>query len=180
MLLVKANGVNITAKVDYNTIKITEQMNNRSGTCSFTVSDYNLPEGVIVEIWHGSELSQDEISAATTINVDDTFEYFQKYRVGDQLKIPAGTNGAITRTIQSINHTNKTITFTQSLGSGFSRQTPVGRLIFAGVSMKTPEDEIGRTGKMITRVQATDYTKIFDAKNVVDTWENVNAREIIS
>jgi hypothetical protein len=53
MLLVKLNGVDITDKVDYNTVKITEQMNNRSNTCSFTVSNYMVPEGALIEIWEG-------------------------------------------------------------------------------------------------------------------------------
>lgn len=119
MLLVKLNGVDITGKVDYNSIKITEQMNNRSNTCSFTVSNYMVPEGAIIEIWEGSEITSDVGSGVITIPVDDTFEYFQKYRVGDVLRIPAGSSGAIKRTIQSISHTGKTITFTTTLGTAY-------------------------------------------------------------
>lgn len=92
MLLVKLNGVDITDKVDYNTIKITEQMNNRSNTCSLTVSNYMVPEGALLEIWEGSEITADVGSGVSTIPVDDTFEYFQKYRVGDVLRIPAGSS----------------------------------------------------------------------------------------
>lgn len=89
MLLVKLNGTDITAKVDLNTIKITEQMNNRANTCAFSVTDMIVPEAALIELWEGSELKYDATAGSPTIQVDDTFEFFKKYRVGDELRIPA-------------------------------------------------------------------------------------------
>lgn len=45
--------------------------------------------------------------------------------------------------------------------------------------MKNPDQEIGCSGVLIYSVTATDYTKLFDAKNVVDTFENQYPREVI-
>lgn len=59
MLLVKLNGIDITSKVDNKSIRITEQMNNRSNTCSFSVTNYQIPEGALIEIWEGSTLTAD-------------------------------------------------------------------------------------------------------------------------
>jgi len=92
MLLVKLNGVDITDKVDYNSLKITEQMNNRSNTCSFSVSNYMVPEGALIEVWEGSEITSDVGSGVSIIPIDDTFEYQEKYRIGDELRIPAGSS----------------------------------------------------------------------------------------
>lgn len=179
MLLVKLNGVDITDKVDYNTLKITEQMNNRSNTCSFSVSNYMVPEGALIEVWEGSEITVDAISGTPTITIDETFEYHQKYRIGDELRIPAGSSGAIKRIIQSINHTAKTVTFTANLGTAYTKGTKVGRLLFAGVTLKNPDQEIGCSGVFVFNVMASDFTKLFDAKNVVDTFENQYPREVI-
>lgn len=84
-----------------------------------------VPEGALIEVWEGSQLSQDEVSGTSTIHLDEMYAYFLKYRVGDSMKMPAGDVNAITRIIQSIDNTNKTITFTQTLGAGFSKFTKV-------------------------------------------------------
>ena len=119
MLLVKLNGVDITDKVDYNTVKITEQMNNRSNTCSFTVSNYMVPEGALIEIWEGSRLHPMSGSGVSTIPVDDTFSISKntewvilfEYR----LVLLARSN----ESIQSVDRTAKTVTFTATLGTAY-------------------------------------------------------------
>lgn len=45
--------------------------------------------------------------------------------------------------------------------------------------MKNPDQEIGCSGVFVFNVTATDYTKLFDAKNVVDTFEDQYPREVI-
>lgn len=176
MLIVKINGTDITDKVEQKSIKITEQLNNRSNTCSFTVLDHPVPESALIEIWEGSEIMA--ATSGATLQIDDTFEYFQKYRVGDELRIPAGQPGAKKVVVQSINHTTKELTLTAPLGTTYPDGTKIGRLIFAGVSQKNPDDEIA-CGVFTYKVSATDWTKPFDAKNIVDTFEDQYPREII-
>lgn len=89
MLIVKVNGTDITDKVEQKSIKIVEQLNNRANTCSFSVLDYPIPESALIEVWEGSELAA--ATSGATLKLDDTYEYYQKYRIGDELRIPAGT-----------------------------------------------------------------------------------------
>lgn len=87
MLIVKVNGTDITDKVEAKSIKIVEQLNNRANTCSFTVLDFPIPESALIEVWEGSEMMS--ATSGATLQLDDTFEYFKKYRTGDELRIPA-------------------------------------------------------------------------------------------
>lgn len=89
MILVKLNGVDITEKVELNTLKITEQMNNRANTLNLSVFGMVVPESALVEVWEGSEVTAQAAANQATISVDETYEFFRKYRNGDKLTIPA-------------------------------------------------------------------------------------------
>lgn len=54
----------------------------------------------------------------------------------------------------------------------------MGRLIFAGVTQKNPDQEIA-CGVFSYSLTATDWTKTFDQKNVVDTFLDQYPREVI-
>jgi len=47
------------------------------------------------------------------------------------------------------------------------------------VTLKNPDQEIGCSGVFVFNVMASDFTKLFDAKNVVDTFEDQYPREVI-
>lgn len=178
MILVKLNGVDITAKVELNTLKITEQMNNRANTLNLSVFGMVVPESAVVEVWEGSELTYQANSGQPTVQVDETFEFFRKYRTGDVLTIPAGGAGAVQKTIQIVNHSAKSITFSTNLSAVLSEGTKIGRLIFAGETQKNPDSEID-CNTLEYKLTATDWTRTFDKKNVVDTFLNQYPREII-
>lgn len=45
--------------------------------------------------------------------------------------------------------------------------------------MKNPDEQIGKTSVFNHKISATDFTKLFDKKNVVDTFEDQYPREVI-
>ena len=57
MLQVFANNVDVTSYVTKNSIRITEQMNNRSNTCSCSVENYAIGEGAKIEVFEGFKLT---------------------------------------------------------------------------------------------------------------------------
>lgn len=59
-----------------------------------------------------------------------------------------------------------------------SEFTKVGRLIFAGITQKNPDSELD-CDTLIYRLTAVDWTRVFDQKNVVDTFLSQYPREII-
>ena len=75
MLQVFANGTDITANVTKNSIRITEQMNNRANTCSFSVEDFSIGEGAKIEVFEGFKLTSEATSGQSVLNASDTFEF---------------------------------------------------------------------------------------------------------
>jgi len=57
MLLVYSNSTDVTESVERNSIRIQEQLNNRSNTCSFTVNETVISEGAIINIYEGFKLT---------------------------------------------------------------------------------------------------------------------------
>lgn len=178
MLLVYANDIDVTANVKANSIRITEQLNNRANTCSFVVDQATIGEGAKIEIFEGFTLTQQANSGQAVLNVDKTFEFQQKFRPGDEIILKIKGAGQVRKTILSINHTAKTVTLTSNLSANIANGSKCGRLVFAGVTMKNPDEEIGFTGTFSYKVNATDWTKIFDAKNIVQTYADQYSREI--
>lgn len=54
-----------------------------------------------------------------------------------------------------------------------------GKVIFRGVTMKNPQEEIGKSDIIQYSVDCSDNSVLLDTHNIVDTYENMYAREII-
>lgn len=179
MLLVYSNTTDVTESVQRNTIRIQEQLNNRANTCSFVIDETEIWEGSIIQVFEGFKLTAQANSWQADLVVNDTFETTTKFRAGDELILDIEGAGQVRKIILSINHTTKTITLTTNLPANLAQWTKCGRLVFSGVTMKNPDEEIWYTGTFSYKVNATDWTKIFDAKNIADTYENKYAREMM-
>lgn len=59
MLYIGANGVDITGAVDRNSVQIVEQLNNRSNTARFSVTDLKVTEGQEIQIREYTTLRED-------------------------------------------------------------------------------------------------------------------------
>lgn len=178
MLQVFANGTDITANVTKNSIRITEQMNNRANTCSFSVEDFSIGEGAKIEVFEGFKLTSEATSGQSVLNASDTFEFEWKFKAGDELIVDIKGANQKFYTIQSVDHSAKTITLTTNLTTTLPAASNCGRLVFSGITMKNPDEEIGVSWKFTFRLSATDWTKIFDSKLVVDSYQNQYSREM--
>lgn len=179
MLLVYSNTTDITQYVQRNTIRITEQLNNRANTCSFIVNQNDLSEWSIIEVFEWFKLTTQANSGQADLVVDDTFEDSEKFRPGDEIILDINGSGQVRVTIDSINHTTKTITLTTNLSANVVSGSKCGRLVFSGVTMRNPDNEIWYTGTFSYSVSVVDWTKIFDAKNIADTYVNQYSREML-
>lgn len=179
MLQVYANSTDVTQYLERNTIRIAEQLNNRANTCSFILNKYDLASGVIVNIFEGFELTAQANSGQADLVVDNTYELSEKFRPGDELILDIKWAGQIRKIIDSINHTTKTITLTTNLPANLSNKTKCWRLVFSWVTLKNPNEEFGMSGTFSYKVNVVDWTKIFDAKNIADTYEDMYAREMM-
>lgn len=174
-----ANDIDVTSYVSKNSIRVTEQLNNRANTCSFTVDDYDISEGAKIEVFETFVLRAQASSWQAVLNVSDTFEFEGKFQAGDEILLRIKEASEVFVTILSVDHTAKTITLTANLVSTIPVGSQCWRIVFSGVTQKNPNQEIWTTWNFSYKITATDWTKIFDAKNIADTFEDQYSREMI-
>ena len=180
MILYLVNNTDITNKVVRDSLSINDQLQNRANTCNFE-SYQKVLQNQLIEIWSGAVTTQATLITDTTIFLDDTFEYFERFRIGDEIVFDI-ENLKLKRIIQSINHTNKTITITSQIGFILPIGTKIGKKIFGGVITNAPEEEItGGQGlpTLFYSVQCSDYNLLLDRKTIVDTYLNQYPKEVI-
>lgn len=180
MLLLYANNIDVTENLWKDTLKITEQLNNRVNTCSFRMDQLKISEGQSIEFFEYLSLTSQTNSWTAILNYDQDFEFSDKFRSGDEILINIKESDQIIVTIDSINHTAKTITLTANVAANVLKWAKIWRKIFWGTTMKNPEEEIWCSGTFSYRVSVSDYSEAINRENVVDTFEDQYIREIVS
>jgi len=178
MLRIYGAGVDVTQYVEYGSVKIVEQLNNRANTCNFDVNDYKLSEGQTIKIYEYMELVAQANSWQAILKVNDTYEYYQIYKDGQELLLDFEWSDPVYVTILSIDHTTKEITLTANLATTYPVGTFVGRLVFAGTIDRNPDEEIWHTWKFAYSITVSDWIAMFNRQVVVETFENQYMREI--
>lgn len=178
MLFVYANNVDITEHVSRNSVRITEQLNNRSNTLWFSVDQYNIGEGAKIEIFSWFKLTQTATSWSSILHFDEDFEFFEKFRLGEEIIVWIKTSNKRKKIIQSIDHSAKTITLTTNLEFEYPQRTKCWKIEFAWITLKNPDEEIWMTGTFSSKLQCVDWSKLFDAESVVETFQNIYSREM--
>lgn len=176
MLLVLCNKIDITKQVDRNSIRIQEQLNNRSNTLGFNITNLKVYEGQFIELREYFTATGDFLIWDTDVTGSSVFPESQKFRVGDEIFFDI--LGAQKKyKLLAINETTKTYTV-DPLVFDLPRWSKCGRLIYAWVVMNAPEEERTGCDDYSQSVQVCDFNKLFDRKVVVETFENQYSREI--
>lgn len=182
MILFKINSVDVTDKIERDSFSMSEQLQNRTNTCNFSIYNYKVIENQEVEIWKGATTIQQSNSGTNVIYLDDTHEYFQRFLPNQEIFIDIeGIQKSYI--IDTIDYNNNTITLTTNLESNLLTNKKVGVKVFAGNVINAPETEITNgvgLPVIYQEVQCSDYNYLLDRKNVVDTFINMYPKEIIS
>lgn len=161
-------------------LRISEQMANRKNTSQFTLIDRKIDQGKSVYVFDALELVATSNSGTDLLHVEDTYPDCDKWKAGDEIIVNARTATERKYIIDEVDHDELTIKLTENLVSTVTKGTSiVGRLIFAGICMNNPDEEIGREGKFEYDYKLVDWTTLYDRKNVVQQFQNMYAREII-
>lgn len=184
MLYISSNGQDITNNVDRDSIRITEQLNNRANTANFSVTDEKVEEWQQIEIREYCTLRNPFVSWWNVIDVSDTFQISDKFRDGTLWFIAFDSNQKRKVYVQSVDHNLRQVTLTDNLSSNFSVGTKFWKLLFSGIVQNAPERELTAgeysEGTVFERsVNVSDYKHLFDRKVVAETYENMYFREII-
>lgn len=183
ILRVYVNETDITASVQMRSVKIQSSTGNRRNTASFVVNDYIIEEAQKVEIFRGSTLSSNISAGVSSFSIDDSATDLVNnvgYFLRHGMRIILGYRTANEERVTVDTVVGNTVTIVGVTARSHTKGDLLGDKTFAGVTLKNPREEIGRSEMMTYSVDASDYSTILDAQNVVDTWEGVNAREILS
>jgi hypothetical protein len=166
----------VTQYVSRQSLRITEQLNNRSNTCEFAVLNYKIDQSSIVYIYEWYEL-REAVTADDDLKVRDTFKRFDNFAVGDEVIVdPQGAWRQFV-TIDAIDNTLKTISINTNITA--SAWTFIGRLIFAWTVERNPDEQIWYSENFEHFLTVSDRTPALNRKNVVDVYEDMYSREII-
>lgn len=188
MLKLLLNNADVTDYLDDGSLSISDQIQNKADTCNFSMRPgvTQPQENQDVKIYDAVTLVS---ASGTAVVVNDTLASglsildYMKFRVGQYFwlginhaseervlisAIAAGTTGRVN------------ITLVTAIVSAHSAGQTCGKLIFGGTLTYVKQSN----PRLLTDVEydcsATDYTKIFDKKNINDSWEDVDARTIIN
>ena len=177
MLRIFANSIDITEDVIYGSVTIKEQLNNRSNICSFKTIDKKVNEWEEIRVYECMELVRQASSWQPTIYVDDTYEYFELFKVDQELVLDFEWVNELV-TIQSIDQTQKSITFYANLQNTHTKWTFIGRNIFWWSADKNPDSQFGSSEKLEYSVSCSDYSTVFNRQLVVETFQDQYMRQI--
>lgn len=180
MFAVYANDVNISEYIEFKSVKITEQLNNRAKICSFISNTYEVTHSSVVEVFEVLQLTAQALSGQAVLKVADTYEFYDNFQGGDEIILDIKWAGQTKATILSVDHSAKTITLTANLSSTLAKTVLCWRLVFAGTVESVPNEELWYLEEFSYKVTVTDWIARLNRKNVVDAYETKYMREIIS
>lgn len=180
MISIFDNTTDISGSLKEESLKISEQMANRKNTSSFTLLNQKINQGKSVYIYDALDLVDSASSGTDLLYVEDTYPDCNKWQAGDELIVGARTAAEKKYTILAVDHDAKTVQLTTNLTDNVTKGTTVcGRLIFGGICVNNPDEEIGMTGQFEYDYKLVDWTNLYDRKNVIQQFQNMYAREII-
>lgn len=179
MIYYYINGSDRSTDVTEASLQITSQIQRRSDTCSFEVYR-NTPPAVNneIKIYDGDEAAS---QSSTTLVLKGYFERNTgKFYAGQVLWVRIGQANAEKVTVQSYNETTLTITLVTAPTVAVVIGDKVGELVFGGIVAKVTDKNLHSLSNLLWDVQGVDFTKLFDKKNISDSWANADARYIIN
>lgn len=187
MIALYINNVDFSQYVQEGSLGIIDQIQNKANTASLELNAGSpIPtenEEVLVYDW--LELVS---ASGTDITLKDRLKSglsaltFGKIREGDAFFLGIGLATKEKVFIQSVavNGDEIDIVLTAAIVSAHSAGEKFGKLIFGGTITKPKTSNPQKLTDVDISLQLTDFTKIFDKKNLNDSWDDQDARYIIN
>lgn len=179
MLLFYINEVSRTADVTANTLRVQNQIQQRTDSCQFEIFSGSKPvENQDLKIYNGATIAS---QAGATIVLKATYQTdVGKFRAGQVIWLNIGDVAIEKATILTYTESTRTIVLTAAPVGALSDGDLLGELLFGGVVARVTDSNPHSLTDIEYQVTGVDYTKIFDKKLVSDTWEDVDSRYIVN
>lgn len=189
MIKLFINSTDYSSRLDDGSLGIVDQIQNKANTAQFSLMPgaYTAPtENQEVKIFDTVKL----VSASSTAVVvtDDLASGLSildrnKFRVGQYFWLGIGLateERVVISAIAAGASGQVNITLEKAIINSHSAGENAGRKIFAGTTTYVKKANPRQLTDVEYAVTCTDFTKIFDKKNINDTWADVDARYIIN
>ena len=177
MIYTFIGGSNRTADIKWGSIKGTDQLQERTNSEKFTIFNGLRPDEYDeVFMYHGVEIVT---VGADYVIVKDLYEYKNIFRVGDGIWVGLNTSDEAKYTISAIDEETGKITFSIAL-VGISAGEFLGHRFFGGSVLKVSDYNLKTLDKIVFTVGCTDFAKLFDMNQIVDTYEDRSCRYVIN
>ncbi len=177
MYAIYKNWVDITEFVERKTLNINESLNNQRNTADFSLtSDFAITEGEAVKIY---KYSQALSFGSNFVILENLFEFEKRFFVGQEVIVWIWETEE-KKIIFSIDSILKKIIFTQNISWNYSYWSKIWNLIFAWTIEKIPDENLWKSDIILRKVSLVDYSSLIDKQNIVDTFVNMYAKEILS
>jgi len=179
MIFYRINDTDRSADVAANTLRIQNQIQQRTDSCNFKVFQNAKPsENQDIRIYDGGFVST---HVTVTIVLKDSYQVdVLAFRAGQEITLKIGDSAEEKATVLTYTESTRTIVLTAAPAVSLSADDQVGELIFGGTVNRVQDQNIELLENIEYKVTGIDYTKIFDKKVVADTWEDVDSRYIIN
>ena len=180
MIVIFDASSDVSEHLKEKSLKMSDQMSSRRNTATFSLIDQKIEQGKAVRIYETLDLTQSSASGTDLLYVEDTYEDCDKFIAGDEILIDIRGAGEKTYTILAVDHSAKTVQLTTNLTADVTKGTHlVGRIIFGGICIKNPDNEIGKTGTFEYAISCDGWKVLYDRKMVVQQFIDMYLREIL-
>lgn len=179
MLYFYINSTDRTDNIVGNTLRITNQIQQRTDSCQFKIFNGSKPsENQDIKIYDGATVAS---HAGVTIVLQDSYQAeVLAFRPGQTIWLKIGAVGLEKATVATYTESTRTITLTAIPVASLSAGDKVGELIFGGVVARVVDENLDILANITYTITGVDYTKIFDKKIISDSWADVDSRYIIN
>jgi len=179
VILYYINSTDRSADVRSSTLRISNQIQQRSDAASFEIFQNTKPsENQDVQIFFADTIAS---FAGTTVTLDGNFERnVVRFFAGQKLRIRIGDSDEETVEVSSYTESTLEIELVTAPSGSVSQGDKIGTLMFGGVVSRVRDKNVGALTQLEYGIDCVDYSKIFDRKLISDTWEDVDSRFIIN
>lgn len=179
MLLLYIDGIDRTGDLQRETLRKTNQIQQRADNMSFTLFKGVAPqENQNVRFFVGDTIAS---AAGAVMTLNGYFERgVSQFFPGQVLFIRIGDSDEEKCTVSTYDETTLTLTLTAAPSGSVVAGDKIGELRFGG-TVAAPEDRnVEVLANLEYDITVVDYTKFFDHAAISDTWQSVDSRYIIN
>lgn len=188
MLKIYINGSDASAHLDEGSVSIVGQIQQKADTLGFSLRPGATAPSELeeVKLWDVVEIVS---ASGTAVVVKDKLTSglsildFGKFRAGERFWLGVGAAGQERVEISAIAvgaSGQVNVTLTAAMTASHSAGDLAGKLVFGGTLSGVVKTTPRTLEDVEFRCDAVDYTKIFDKKNVNDSWSDRDGRGIVN